>query len=73
MPFSYEIKYWYDGNLEENYGFVFGDNYIDAMKYLLECYEKQEVESITLSVVASELIVTNDKEAFKHFREVLQI
>jgi hypothetical protein len=73
MPFSYEIKYWYDGNLEENYGSVFGEHYIDAMKYLLECYEKQEVESVTLSIVANDLIVTDDKEAFKRFQEVLQI
>jgi hypothetical protein len=71
MPFSYEIKYWNESNMFENYGFVYGEDYLDAMKYLLEYYGTNEIVSVTLSLVTDELIVTDNKEAFKHFQEAL--
>lgn len=71
MPFSYEIKYWNESNMIENYGFVYGENYLDAMKYLLEYYGTDEIDSVTLSFVTDELISTDNKEAFKHFQEAL--
>ena len=51
MFYAYQVSYWFDGNLSDGCGIVFGTTVVEATDHLAQWYGQDDIANLALDAI----------------------